>query len=304
MPPTDTENTSTEMTDEQMDELIEQSEKPTNREIPMSAPKEEAPKDDPKAAGAQAPAQEYEITVQGKKIRAPLDKLLQWAGQGYNQPQVLQKFNQEKQAWESQRQQWEKQYSPYRQIDDWATKNPDKWQQLQQMWQSQAQGGAAQTNPAAQPAPLPPEFQQMREQVGQLTEFFQTQQQKQEDDALDREVQSIREKYKDLDWDSPDENGKSLEFKVLEHAKANGIAKFGTAFKDFYHDELISRAEAKAQQSVSQNIQKKTKLGILGESPIPQSKRQSFSQPKNIKQTSYEDLAAEALEEIRSTQAH
>jgi hypothetical protein len=75
--------------------------------------------------------------------------------------------------------------------------------------------------------------------------------QKSADEKLAQEVQSIREKYKDIDMDSPDENGKSLEAKVLEHAEANGIPSFKAAFNDFYQDQLIARAEAQAKMNVS-----------------------------------------------------
>jgi len=301
-------------TNEELDLLADQTDKARNTERPMSTPKEEK---DQKAA-----KDEYEFTHNGKPIKATRDQIIKWAQMGYDRPQFMQKFNQEKAKWEEERGQWEQlkqKYSPYTQIDEWAAKNPTQWQQLQEMWKRGMQNPAALTqSPQTQPQntqvsseiqPYLTKIQSLEQQLSQILPAVQQFQDwktqsthQQEDQALDQEIKSIREQHPDLDWNTLDENGKSLEVRVLEHAQNNGIAKFQTAFRDLLHEELLNRAQAKAQQSVAKGIQTRTKLGILGESPMPQKGRE-LNRNKSIRETSYEELENEIREELRRTRA-
>lgn len=284
---------SNELSDERIDELTNSSTDSNAREIPMTR-EEQAP----------SPKDELmEFVHNGKPIKGTREQIIKWAQQGYDYPQKTQKLLQERTAWESDKKKWEGQWGSYRQIDEWAKTNPDKWMAIQNSFQ---QAHSGQPVPAANPNdPTAAMIQSLKAELGQVKGIAHTWQeqmaaskQKEEDQKLDQEVQSIQEKYKDLDWKAPDENGKSLEYKVLEHARENGIKSFNTAFKDFYHDELIARAENQAKQNVSKGIQTKTKLGILGESPTP--KKSSFTPAKDVKNKSYESLESEALEELRS----
>lgn len=290
----------TDLSDEQIDSLVERAESPPSqgKEIPMTAAE---------AGQPPTPAEEFEITHGGKQIKATRDQLIKWAQQGYDYPQKAQKLNQERMRMDQaaqQQKEWEKQWSPYKQIDEWAAKNPEQWQRLQQNWQQAQQGQPAQvTNQPGANDPYAPVIQNLRSELSELKTVAQSWQEhqtaqvaKQEDEKLDQEIQSIREKYKDLDWATPDENGKSLEFKVLEHAQTNGIKNFNTAFKDFYHDELIARAQAQAQQNVSKDIQAKSKMGILGKTPTPV---KGIPAVKDVKKQSYEDIMSEIREERR-----
>lgn len=295
-----------DLTDQQMDDLVSRSEKPSNRDIPMT-------REDPKAQPEKDPVDNdlnFEFKHNGKTVKATREQMLKWAQQGYNYPQLLQKFNQEKSTWEKTRQQAEAQYGQYQQIDQWAKQNPQAWQQLQHLYQQLqtgqiTQGQYNQQTQAVQnqaQAQNPQSFAQLDPQIAQkfneVSEFVQSEKEKAEDRELDQEIQSIRAKHKDLDWESLDENGKSLEARVLEHATELGTKKFSVAFKDLLHDELLARAQAQAKQQVSKGIQQKTRLGLLSESSTP--KKPGFSQAKDPKKQTYEELAREAIEELKA----
>lgn len=287
-----------ELNDEQIDQLVDR----------VDSPKEAAPEREMTAQPTpKETIEEYKFTHNGKEINATKEQLIKWASQGYDYPQRMQKLNQERLQWDSQKQEWEKKIAPYRTIDDWAAKNPDKWTQLQQSWQSASNGQVPQNNQgipqAIDPAylqkiqNLEQRFQQFEPAVNGLLENLSTQKAAQEDEALDQEIKSIQEKYKDLDFNSIDDNGKSLEYRVLEHASKIGVKNFTTAFRDLLHDELISRAQAQAKQNVSKNIQVNTKLGIIGKSPTP---TKGINQVKDVRNKSYNDIEAEIHEELRS----
>jgi len=284
----------TQLSDEQMDELVSRTEEPQNREIPMTR-EEVAP-----PARPEPDSYEFQDSA-GNKFKATRDDILKWREQVSGLPQKLQKVNQERQAWETQRSEWEQRFAPYRQIDEWATKNKDQWERIRESVQKAMQGVQPTAEDANNPylrqmQALESRLQQFEPIIQTLAQSHQESVKKAEDEKLDQEIRSIQDQYKDLDWKSPDQDGKSLEYKVLEHAQKNGIQNFGTAFRDFYHDQLIARATAQAQQSVAKGVQAKTKLGILGESPIP---KKGIAPVKDVKNKSYENIMDEIREEIK-----
>lgn len=291
-----TDETSQDLSDEQIDHLVERSETSSNREIPMTQP-------EPQEALAPK-VEEFEFDQGGKKYKATRDQVIAWAKQGINYPQKIQSFNQERTKWEQDRQNWEKSWGSYRQIDEWAKQHPDKWEKLNSLW-SNGQFGS---QPAQGQSPgQAPELDSFKKQL--VTELNQTLQpifqereeaklQKASQD-LDKEISSIREKFKDIDFDSTGEDGRTIEKQILDFAIENKIPKFEVAAKAFLHDQILANAQAQAKLEVSKGIQRDTKMGILGKSPIPQ-KAKGFQQATNVRNRSYNDLEAEALEEIRS----
>jgi len=298
-----------ERTTEELDLLADNVGKSSrNSERPMTAPPE---KEKPQTK------EEFEFEHGGKKIKGTREQLIKWAQMGYDRPQFMQKFNQEKAQLEAEKQK----YAPYLQIDEFAAKNPQWWNFIQQQWnarsqfnpQTQAQTAIPSQQPGqALPAndPYAPKLQSLEQKLSQIEQFANQWQQEKileveraEDHKLEQEIQSIRKEYEDLDWQSLDENGKSLEFRVLEHAQANGIPRFSTAFRDLLHNDLIARAQGQAKIAVSQGIQAKTKLGVLGKSPTPKSTQWMPPTNKDIRKTSYEELENEIRQELRSKRA-
>lgn len=304
-----TTETTNELSDEQIDALVDKMDPPREAESLNETEKEAPPQEEgagqEQAAAAQKAAEEfYEFQHSGKNIKATREQLINWAKMGIDYPQkaqsLNQKYSQQVAQWNQEREQWEKKWGSYRQVDEWATKNPDQWKALEQSWQQRAQ-----THQGTQPNdPYASKIQDLEKKLNSTETFIQQQQERQkaekaqqEDQILSQEIQGIRDQFKDLPWDNADEEGKSLEVKILEHAQKNGIQNFKTAFRDYCHDMLIERERAQAKQSVAKGIQNKTKMGILSESSSP---KRSLSAPKNIREQSYEDLMRDGLEEIRS----
>jgi len=276
-------DSSSGMSDSDMDSLLS-SETPS-RDIPMESPK------------AQPTPQEYSFKANGKEVKAPIEKILEWATMGYNAPQKMQEFNQMKarvDEWNKKQQELEereKKWTPYKEVDEYAAKNPDWWQQVQESYKQKIAG--AQTNPEV--AELKAELAELKQFRDEIKNEKQSLKAQEEDKALGAEVESIRKSYPNLDFDSPDESGKSLEMKVLEHAMENNISSFRVAFRDYYHDHLVGLAQEKGKELVSKEVQKRSKLGILSESKKP---TQGLKSAENTRNKTYEQLAREALEEL------
>jgi hypothetical protein len=277
-------DSSSSMSETQMDSLL--SEETPSRDIPM---KSENP----------APPQEYTLKVGGKEIKAPLEKVLSWAQMGYDYPQKAQALKAQQEEFQRQRlenetkwKETESKWAPYKQIDEYAAKNPDWWSQVQQAYQQKIQ--AAETNPEI--AQLKQELQEIKEFKNQILSEKNSVKAQEEDKQLVSEIESIRKSFPNLDFSTPDEDGKTLEMKVLQHAVDNNLQSFRVAFRDFYHDHLIGKAREEGKELASKEVQKRTKLGILGETSKP---TKGLKVAENVRSKSYNDLVQEALNELK-----
>jgi hypothetical protein len=268
--------------------------------IPDTQPEPAAPAEQPAAppTPAAATAQEFEITANGQLIKAPVDKVKQWASQGYDYAQKMAAFKAEQEKFGGERNKWESQYKP---IDEYIQKNPEWWQAVQEAYQARELAGRNPNDPIVQA------LSQVKSEISEIKQFKQEiaeekaqAQRAQEDQQLTTEIQSIQEQYPDLDWKGVDESGKSLEIRVIEHAVQNGIKTFRAAFRDFNHDQLIQRAEAKGKEAINKDIQKRTKLGLLGKTPAP---TQQALRPEDVRNKSYEDITQDILSTLESANA-
>lgn len=231
------------------------------------------------------------FVVNGKEIHATKEQLIKWAQMGYDAPNKIGEYNKKFQE-------FEQKYKPYLDIDEYAKQNPQWWEQVQQ--------GFAQREAMAQKLdPNNPLAQELTQLKSQLNEFGQFKnkiieertlaQYKQEDDALETEIKSIQEKFSDLDWKTANEQGHNLERQILTYATQRGIGNFQDAFRAYYFDKALSRAEERGKETVGKAIQKQVKAGIIGKSPTPNAQIKART---NFKDVSYEDLLSEAKQEL------
>lgn len=257
-------------------------------EIPMEAAPEEA------AAAPQPTVPELEFNYKGQLIKTKFDdpKVKQWVSQGYDYAQRVQQFATQKAEYDSKINQYETTYGP---IDKWAKENPEQWKTLLTSWQQAQAGNVAEQNKQAQ---LPPEIQQKLEKYDQFINKLEQQELSQkiqkEDSELDAEIKSVMEEYPHLDFKAETHDGKSLEYRVIEYGAKRGISSFADAFYAFNHKTLFNLAEQKGKEAVTQDIQKKTKLGVLGQTKVP---TKAFGVTQNVASKSYDDLLQEAKSE-------
>lgn len=229
----------------------------------------------PEPAAQTQPA-EFEFKARGQTIKLAHNdpRLPQWLGLGYTHAQEAQAFKQQQAELRQIQERITQAESKYKPVDEFFARNPELWQRITSEMQA-AQAGVDPTHP------LFGTVNELKSQVEEIKAFKQSvetaQQQAriaEEDSQLEAEIQSIRDEFKDLDWQL-DEAGKSaLEFAVLEHAQRNGIRSFKAAFRDFKHEELIKRAEARALESSVKDRQAATKQGLMavakpGQAPKP-----------------------------------
>jgi archaellum component FlaC len=278
------------------------SEEAADAALESIAPTEGSPILDDKPAAA--PVDEFDLTVGGKQIKAKRDQLVQWAQQGYNAPTQISKLTKEIDTWKKQfsdiepkYKELESKFSQYNEIDSYVRQNPAFWDHVQQAWQNRTQALNDQSNPLAQMvSQLQSEVQGLVQYKTQIEEQQAKYRETKEDQEYLQSFEELKKQHSDIDFVTPDEEGKTLEYRVLEHAQMNGIKNFKTAFRDFYHDELVKRAESRAKESFVKDKQKNTKLGILGITNRP-----TKTVSTDFRGKSYDDLADEAKQELGLT---
>lgn len=287
-----------ELTDDEINSIVNEIDQPTNQVMPDAAPPETTTENGTETG--------LVFNANGKEVVAKdIDQLKQYASQGYNYAQLMQDQKIKQSEFESKVNAFNEKFGQYEKIDAHAASNPDWWEHVNDSFQKKSEAQFNQNTEGEEGAvdiSQNPEFQAMKSQLDGFKSFMddynqskKLEQTRQEDEALNGEIQSIRESFPDLDWETVGPEGKSLEFQVLEHAQGIGTSSFRAAFRDFYHDKLLERAESKGKEVVGKEIQRNNKLGLLGETLAPLKKLQEESNPKNL---SYDQLEAEALNEL------
>ncbi len=247
--------------EEDLDALMARIDAP-EPEMPMSAP--ETAQEPEAAAKSEAPAapQEFEYEFSGRKIKEPIDMILKRAGMGYDYAQKMEAFKREQAAYKQQLEEKYKPYDKYKTIDEYVQKDPDWWAHVEQSYQDRL----ASEDPTVKRVKsiLDEELRPVKEMLSQKEQEAQQAKITEEDTRLTQDIKSIREKYSDLDFDTPDAEGKSLEAKVLEHGAKHNYPSFKAAFVDFYHDQLEKMWESRGREAVGKEAQKRQKLGLSG----------------------------------------
>jgi hypothetical protein len=252
-------------------------------ETQQAKPETQQAKPEVKAPDPTPAELEYEFVHNGSKVKAPLSKILKWAQQGYDYPQRMAEVN--KKYEES-----SKLAETYKPIDEWVSNNPDKWEKLQRAIELEQQGfGDVDPN-----NPLTQTVLELKNKLQTIEAEREQIRIKQEDEALDNAVKSIKEKYSDLDWNTVDESGQTREQRVYAHAQKRGISSFEAAFRDLFFDDILQMKEAKAREALVAAKEKEAKEGIVRrEKPSNRITRADTNK-------SYDSLANEALEELRA----
>lgn len=183
----------------------------------------------------------------------------------------------------------------YKEVDEYVKSNPDWWNNVQSSYKNKNNVAENKNNSDNEinPNNLTPELKAIYNELTTLKHNLQI---TEEDKALDSEITKIKNSYKDVNFDFKDESGLTLEQQVLKHAGQIGTKSFDVAFKSFYFDKYLGKVEERGKEAVIKDLERKKKLGIISESKS--SLVDKLSSSKTSKNSSYSDLANEALKEL------
>ncbi len=227
--------------------------------------------DEPPVKTEEAPAwwaQEFEVG--GKKYKADTEeKAKLWLQGGVNYSQRAGELNAKERLWAKEREEllgYKEKFTGYSQVDAFAAKNPEWWQHVQSSWQTREVPKGVDPGVTQLLTPLQEKLSKVESFIGSLEAEKQEQRVKEDNDALDKEITSIREQHPTIDFSAKDETGETLERRILKHAMDHNTPSFRMAFRDYLHKELVEGAKATGKEALVKTTQLNAKKGILGTS--------------------------------------
>ena len=277
------------------DELLKSIEAPET-ERPMTG----TPAPEPSAAAPVPVAwngEDFAFDSNGKRVVPDSrEKLQTWASLGHNYSQRAAEINRREAEFKS----LEGKYKPYAEVDDYASKNPEWWQAVQDAYAKRGQAvpeTVGQLDPGIQAALKP--FQEKLAAVESFMTAAQQekaiQEQTRQDEALSQEVEAIRKQHPNIDLKAIDESGQTLEFRVMKHASEIGTGSFRAAFRDYLHDQLVESAKANGQTASVKAKEHEKRQGILGVSSTP--RKVPDDAPANVRGKTYDQVTQDIYRE-------
>lgn len=269
-------------------------------DIGTEAPSTETQPVQESAPVQQPPVQQpeyFELKYNNKTVKGDRNQFTQWAQQGYDYAQKMERFNSEQAAWNAQKAQHEAQWQKYKQIDEYARQNPAWAEYLDTSWNQR--NAQAQTQQPFDVSSIRQQvLQELQGEIAPVKAWFEEQRIKEQDTALQKEIDTIQAKYPDLDLSLVDQSGKTLERRVMEFAQQTGIPTFTAAFQAYTYDQRAQSAEAKGREALAKEQDKQRRAGLLGQAPTTQ--QQPFD-PRLDRKRSYSDIAEDEARRLGLT---
>lgn len=247
--------------------------------------------------------EQLEYSVEGgKKVNEPLEMVLKRAGLGYHYAQKINGVNQQLERFNSIEER-NKVLSKWEEYDKYAQTNPEWAKHVEDGWNNRQNVG--------QLKEANPEISALRNELSELKkfrdEFVNKENQTKsasEDKQMATEIETVAKTY-GVDLSQADEQGRTLEWRVLEHMENLGqdgskSGQFTAAFKDFYFDNLLAQRIEKAKEKQVKEQSSRKDAGILGISRTPKEKAPSNGYRPGA---SWNELGVEALNYIKQQQS-
>jgi hypothetical protein len=204
-------------------------------------------------------AEEYALNVGGQRI-LPKSKenIIQWASQGYNYGQ---KTNEIKQKMAEIKEK-EERLSQYEQLNTAFEKNPGFRDQIFDLYKK-TQNGTATQQQENQVAKLPPEIMEKLAGVDEVKSELQKLKEEREDKLLESEIDTLRKKYPNEDWETDSGEG-TLLHQILKKANETGLTDLNDVYKIMRFDQIRTNTEAQTKKQITEEQINNAKKGIVG----------------------------------------
>lgn len=213
----------------------------------------------------------------GQLQKTPLKSLLNNARQQAHLEEKLKKLNGEMEGHKPNLEQfntWKERLLP---LQKWSEENPDQFNSIWELYENRDKH-LLQKQVGEEENPLVNEITALKQKLAKTEEFmsnFEKQQkvaeEKAADESLDKEISEFKSKYKELGVDlaDKDENGLSLESRILSFGFENRIQDFEAAALKFLGGTLLEKARVAGMSKAVKGIQNDKAQGIVGKSRTP-----------------------------------
>lgn len=237
-------------------------------DVSDNAGAQEQPEGQP-AESKETEPQMFEYTALGETRKEPLDLILKRASQGYDYASKQDAMKAQQAALDERLADANVRFDKYGQIDEYARENPEWYDHWSQAYEQRQAGQNQQEQPAVDLSPIKSEIDGLRNEFSEVKDFVTKQQQSQEDGKYWDQIKKITDEFPGIDFNQANDKGETLEYRVLEHCKQEGITNFRVGFRDYYHDKIKSQAAEMAKQDLIKADKENRRKGIVGVSNTP-----------------------------------
>jgi hypothetical protein len=248
----------------------------------------------PAAAPAQTPTAQQILEYQalGKTVKEPMDLVLKRASMGYDYAQKMEAFKKEQEAFQMEKNKLAEAESKWKPYNDYALQNPEWEKHVRESWEKRdaiAQGKYSDLDPV-----IAEKLTRADKFIAQYENDQQVKRKETEDAVLMNTIAEVQKQHPDIDFKAADDQGRTLEYRILDHANRHGINSFKAAFRDLMFDDIVSRKETAAKEAVAKDLAERTKSGLLGKTQAPI----LDSGPANVRSKSWEEIKNMAISEF------
>lgn len=153
-------------------------------------------------------------------------------------------------------------YDPYKQLDEFASQNPQFWNKVQELY-GQFQNGNLQQDQTNQiDITQHPAFKELQKKNEEIARRMEEDDIRKADEEIDRQLNSLMDKHKQYDWKT-DEGYGNLGVRVMRHALEKGYPDIESAFNNLMGDDMRIRAEMESKKKAAEEQKKSNKAGIV-----------------------------------------
>lgn len=283
--------------DVNVDQIMSDAYEPT---APLSAPTEQDGQADsatetPEPVVEQTGENQFVLKHKGKEIALDPEKAKAYAQKGYDYETKMRDFKVQKKLYEQEIEKQKSMYGELAEINEFAKQNPAFEQLIQREWAKIQSGQEIQVAPEDKVTLLESRLNQVLEKLESQEQQLSLRKQAEMEAAQETSIESYKSKYSDFDWESKDENGATLEDRIMQNMIDKGVKDFEIMADHVLKNELLARQQLEAKKKIGKQIQHANKHG-LGQ--VTKTSQQKTSKAKDIGSKSYDDLVAEGLAEL------
>lgn len=283
-------------TETNVDQLLDQAYEPT---APLSAPNENDIAADSNSKHSEPHVEQvgdkFVLNYKGKEIELDAEKAKSYAQKGYDYEKKMHDFKVQKKLFEQELEQQKAQYQELAEINEFAKQNPAFEQLIQREWAKIQSGQEINVAPEDKVTLLESRLNQVLDKLESQEKQLTLRQQAEIEAAQETAIESYKSKYSDFDWDSKDENGATLEDRIMQQMIDRGVKDFEIMADHVLKTELLAKQQMEAKRQIGKQLQHSNKHGL---GRVTDRSQQQMKKSENIRSKSYDDLVAEGLAEL------
>lgn len=240
-------------------------------------------------------AGDFVINHKGKEITLDADKARSYAQQGYDYSKKMHQLRVDRKLFEQETEKTRQELQELQEINAFAKENPAFEQLIQREWAKVQAGGQLEVSPEDKNMILESRLNQVLERLNAQEQAINARKTAEIEAKQEGAIESYKQKHSDFDWNTKDENGATLEDRIMQSMIDKGIKDFEIMADHVLKKELMVKEAMQAKEQVARKIQTAHKQGL---GAVTNKSQLAAKKAENVSAKSYDDLVLEGLKEL------